>query len=77
LADVVLRGSALSTWGRALTALERFEEAEPPLLQAQTLFDADLGAEHSRTQRAVADLITLYEAWGREEEAVRWRGVGD
>jgi non-specific serine/threonine protein kinase/serine/threonine-protein kinase len=76
LADVVLRGSALSTWGRALTALERYDEAEARLLQAHTLFDADLGAEHSRTQRSRTDLVTLYEAWGREDEAARWRGVG-
>jgi tetratricopeptide (TPR) repeat protein len=73
LDDAVLFGSALRTWGRALTELARFEEAEDLLLEAYELQEEALGLEHAHTQRDVEALVGLYEAWGMEERAAEWR----
>ena len=72
LDDPVMVASALSTWGRALAAMERFEEAEEQLLAAHELQERELGAEHPRTQRNVQALVELYGAWGRTDEASAW-----
>ena len=74
LTDVVLLGLAIRTLGRALTDLERFEDAEEHLLEAFALQDKGLGTRHPQTQSDVKALVMLYEAWGREEQAVEWSG---
>jgi serine/threonine protein kinase/tetratricopeptide (TPR) repeat protein len=73
LTDAALQGAALVTWGRALTELGRFQEAEAPLLEAYEIQEDALGAEHARTRKAIEALVALYEAWGMEEQAVEWR----
>lgn len=73
LVDAVLVGSARRVWGRALTALGRFEEAEQRLLQAWELQEAELGPDHVQTQSNVTALIALFEAWERPAEAAEWR----
>jgi non-specific serine/threonine protein kinase/serine/threonine-protein kinase len=73
LTDAALQGAALGTWGRALTELGRFQEAEAPLLEAYEIQEGALGAEHARTRKAVGALVALYEAWGMEERAAEWR----
>jgi serine/threonine protein kinase len=74
LEDPALLGAARRTWGRALAALGRSEEAETQLLAAFDLQDAALGTGHSQTQRTVEALVELYETSGREEEMARWSG---
>ena len=67
--------NARSLFGVCLTRLERFEEAESQLLQAQPIF-TDAGV--TRRARSNADrLARLYEAWGRGAERDRWRAVAD
>jgi len=66
---------ALVACGRCHTALGRFEEAERELLGAHGVLEAT-GTPRDRDRCARA-LASLYEAWGRPEEAARWRGRPD
>ncbi len=70
--DAVLYGSALRTWGRALTELERFGEAESVLLEAYELQAEALGSEHRRAQATAESLRDVYSAWGRNDDAELW-----
>jgi tetratricopeptide (TPR) repeat protein len=74
LPDAVMMGSALRTWGRTLTELERFAKAAEPLLDAYALQEKALGITHDHTQRDAEALAELYGAWGREAVAAEWRG---
>lgn len=65
--------SALLTHGETLLALRRHAEAETALLEAYGILEADLGAKHEGTRKAVALLIDLCDAGGRAEKAARWR----
>lgn len=62
-----------SILGSALTGQGRFEEAESLLLHSYPLIVADRGAEHRRTNEAIQRIVTLYEVWGKSEEANKWR----
>jgi tetratricopeptide (TPR) repeat protein len=59
--------------GGCLRDLGRREEAEPLLLAAHELLATAVGPAHNHTQKTVAELVALYEAWQRAEEAARWR----
>ncbi|RJP33183.1 MAG: hypothetical protein C4547_12740 [Phycisphaerales bacterium] len=59
--------------GAQLAARGRFDEAEPLLLAAYEAIAATQGDERERTQRIIQELVELYEAWQRPEEADRWR----
>jgi tetratricopeptide (TPR) repeat protein len=74
LNDVVLVGSATRTWGSALAALGRYPEAEEHLLAAFERQRGELGEGHAQSQSTVKALVELYEAWGRDSDAVTWRG---
>jgi len=65
-------GVFLGHLGVTLTELERFEEAEAALLEAHETLEARLGAAHDRTTAQAEQLATLYERWGREDEAASW-----
>ena len=43
-------------------------QAEGATIQAEVL-----GSGHLQTQRDVQALVTLYEEWGRRDEATDWR----
>lgn len=59
--------------GACLRELGRFADAEPLLLRgAQILADA-VGDADARTQKAIAELVLLYEAWPRPDELAKWR----
>jgi len=60
-------------YGQCLVRLQRYEQAEAELLQSYAGLVAALGASHERTLRAVERLVTLYEAWGRSEQAAEWQ----
>ncbi|MEW6743705.1 MAG: serine/threonine-protein kinase [Planctomycetota bacterium] len=62
-----------NSYGLFLMKLRRYDEAEPLLLQSYAVFRASLGGDHPETQSAARDLIALYEAWGRRDEAERYR----
>ena len=68
-----VHGIFLGKHGRALAALDRFEEAETALVEAYDLLDSSLGNEHDHTGRVVGYLADLYDAWGRPAKAAEWR----
>ncbi|MEQ8844054.1 MAG: tetratricopeptide repeat protein [Phycisphaerales bacterium] len=60
-------------FGRALAADGRYTDAEPMLLKAeQALTQTEMTRATRRAQRALAE---MYEAWGRPEDAARWRAA--
>ncbi len=66
-------GNFLAKHGRALAALERFDEAETALLEAHDILHSALGGEHDQTGRVVVYVADLYEAWGKPGKAAEWR----
>ncbi len=66
-------GNFLGKHGRALAALERFDDAESALLEAHGILQTALGDEHEQTKRVVGYLADLYDAWGKPEKAAEWR----
>ncbi len=66
-------GNFLGKHGRALAALQRFDDAESTLLEAHGILQTALGDEHEHTKRVVGYLADLYDAWGKPEKAAEWR----
>lgn len=61
--------------GTCLTRLARFDDAETQLLAAHAVFGTTSAGQLPQ-KTAVADaLVALYEAWGRPDEAARWRAA--
>ena len=50
-----------------------YEEAEPLLIGAHESHVAAYGSDNPRTAGTARSLVSLYEAWGRPAEAVRFR----
>ena len=59
--------------GACLVALARYAEAETLLQQSYQVLDTHRGRKDRRTQRALAALIALYEAWGKPGRAQEYR----
>jgi hypothetical protein len=51
----------------------RYEDAEPLLLLAFQGRETKLGPQHPRTIDSLKQLVSLYELWGKPDEAERWR----
>ena len=68
-----LRAFLLMNHGDCLVKLKRYGEAESELLEGHTILESAVGGEHAWTRLAVEALTGLYEAWGKEDEAARWR----
>ncbi|MDH3284438.1 MAG: serine/threonine-protein kinase [Acidobacteriota bacterium] len=68
-------GTARVQLGRALAILGRYEEAEPLMLSGYEFILSQHGPDHPTTQGAIRRLVTLYETWGRPEEATRFRSL--
>ena len=60
-------------FGRCLTDLNRFEEAEPQLLTAYEGEMAMRGEAHKNTRKVIEHLAHLYEMWDKPEQAAQWR----
>jgi eukaryotic-like serine/threonine-protein kinase len=60
--------------GECLKALKRYAEAEPLLLDSYEALARAKGAYQMHIPRSRQQLVQLYEAWGKLEEANRWRG---
>ena len=56
-----------------LITLGRFEEAEPLLLNCYSVLEKARTLSSPITQAALLQLVELYEAWDKPEEAARWR----
>src|SRR5690606_3760428 len=65
--------SSESILGAHLALAGRFREAESLLLPAEQQLAAIRGEEAAVVSDARARLVRLYEAWGREDDAARWR----
>ena len=59
-------------WAESLSAQRRYEEAERLLLDAYRDASQVQGAGHLRTRQVARELVRLYEAWGKPEEAARF-----
>ncbi len=66
-------GDFLGKHGRALAALQRFDDAESALLEAHGMLQTALGDEHEQTKRVVGYLADLYDAWSKPDKAAEWR----
>ncbi len=69
----VVTALTLINYARFLTATARYDQAEPLLLEAHRILDGAVGSAHRYTRRAIDSLAALYEAWGRNDDAARWR----
>lgn len=61
--------------GDALVGQGRYAEAEPLLLQSYPILKTSIGARAKPTQEILASLVSLYQSWGRPEEAARFRAL--
>ncbi len=64
---------ATSVRGGCLAGQGRFVEAEPPLLASYRTLAGSDGVRARPIRQARRRLVAAYEAWGREEEADRYR----
>lgn len=65
--------SAESILGEHLVLARRFGEAEPLLLGSERLLVASRGETAPIVQDARGRIVRLYEAWGKPDEAARWK----
>ncbi|MHC4966969.1 MAG: hypothetical protein ACYTGE_18960, partial [Planctomycetota bacterium] len=56
--------------GMCLVELERYEEAEPLLVEAYPRLLLDPALD---TKDTIRYLVKLYDAWGMPDEAAEWR----
>jgi serine/threonine protein kinase len=68
-----LRASANGALGEFLTAQQRFAEAEPFLVGSYESLKKSQAANSPRLRLILLRLANLYEAWGKPEEAERYR----
>jgi len=73
-------GKHLAGYGKCLTKLNRYADAESALLEAHRVYESAFGAEDKRTASSIQSLIDLYDAWdeaepdeGYEAKAAQWR----
>ena len=73
-------GTYLSSYGKTLTRLARYEEAEHLLLEAHQILSAARGDDDKYTVEAARALADLYDSWheadpeaGHDSKTARWR----
>ena len=54
---------------------QRYDEAEPLLLEAYDLLKDHPIAPKARAQEALDQIIQLYKAWDKPEELAKWQAV--
>ena len=64
-----------SKYGSCLIQLKKFDQAEGELLAALPVLRDSLGGQNDATQTLIGRLVELYEAWGKEEEALKYRAL--
>jgi eukaryotic-like serine/threonine-protein kinase len=73
LPDHYLIALTESALGECLTAQKRYKEAEPLLTHSYSNLKVKFGAGDRRVISARARLVTLYESWGKPDQAVQFR----
>ncbi|MHC4695264.1 MAG: tetratricopeptide repeat protein [Planctomycetota bacterium] len=68
-----LIGIPQSLLGEYLAAQGHYEEAESLLLEGFATIERRHGRSHTTTPRALRRIVNLYEAWGKPDEAAKWR----
>jgi serine/threonine-protein kinase len=64
-----------STLGECLTKQGRYQDAESILLDSYRIFETKRGVKHLDTIETAARLNSLYTAWGKPDQAARYRGM--
>jgi tetratricopeptide (TPR) repeat protein len=72
-----LVAEARNTLGYCLAKLERYDEAEPLLLQSHVTIVGCFGPADYRARQCLDRLVSLYENWSQPEQADRWRRAID
>jgi serine/threonine protein kinase/tetratricopeptide (TPR) repeat protein len=67
-----ITGFTMRKYGRCLTGLGRYQDAETALLESHDVLTATVGPAHHHTQQVIPNLVELYQAWGKPEEAAAW-----
>ncbi|MEO0559585.1 MAG: serine/threonine-protein kinase [Bacteroidota bacterium] len=62
-----------SKWAGALAESGRYSEAEPVLLRTHAEIVEGFGDDHSFVGLSRERIAAMYEAWGRVEDAARWK----
>lgn len=66
--DSVTTADAKGVWGGYLSAVGRYAEAEPFLLESYRIFRDIHGEDSSFTRKAKQRVVALYEVWGQPEK---------
>jgi serine/threonine protein kinase len=66
---------ARSIRGECLVALQRYDEAEPLLIESYQILQTSQGPHNPRTKVALRRLVALYEAWPKPELAAQYRAL--
>ena len=61
--------------GECLTTEKKYAEAEPLLSESYATLKTVQGDQSPLTQEAARRLVTLYQSWGKPEEAARYRAA--
>ena len=64
---------AESVLGGCLTLSRRYSEAEPLLLGSHRVLQAKTGRQGFETRQALQRVVDLYDAWGKADQAARYR----
>jgi serine/threonine protein kinase/Tfp pilus assembly protein PilF len=64
-----------SNYGACMLKLKRYAQAEEHLLAGYNGLKKAMGDENARTQKAVSNLVELYTAWGKQDEASRYAAL--
>lgn len=72
-----MRWVARGSYGQCLTKLQRFDEAEPLLLESYAQLSEKLGVGHHQTRGVAAKLAEFYTATGQPEQAQRYAAAAD
>ena len=74
--DHFLTWNTMSLLGGALAGQGMREEAEPLLIEGYEKLQApDVPIWKARKAKALQRIVDLYEAWGKPDEAAKWREV--
>ena len=68
-----LTADTMSALGVALAGQGKYDKAEPLLLEGYKTMKAANEAPAHRLNRALERLVQFYEAWGKKDQAAKWR----